>query len=184
MARVVGVPGMAQEQKTRPALYKLWLPSLRGGVEGAAGRNAAMPTFDLAFYGDVFLSEDAQGKPVAKSAASATDQVELESVSDDELRFLNEVVDEVTLGATGVPKAVPPVPQLLQPIARSLTRRFNGSLVLGFIATLRQVRLYLEDEEIAGRIRAIVAGAINNKTATTRVLLAHSLGTVVALAAW
>src|SRR5215472_9373856 len=96
MSRVVGVHGMAQDQKTRPALYNLWRPSLQGGVEIFAGRDAVMPTFELAFYGNVFLSDDAQGKPVAKSGASAAGLGQLGLPSGDELLFLNEAVDEVT----------------------------------------------------------------------------------------
>jgi hypothetical protein len=177
MARVVGVHGMAQEQKTRPALYNLWYPSLRGGIENVAGRNAVMPTFELAFYGDVFLTDDAQGKPVAKGAAPPTALDQLEPPDDDELQFLNEAVSEVTPEAGEEAKAVPRVPEALQPLARRLTRRFKGSLVLTFITALRQVRLYLEDENIAGRMRAIVTDAIDDET---RVLVTHSLGTVVA----
>jgi hypothetical protein len=177
MTRVVGVHGMAQEQKTRPALYNLWYPSMRGGIEIFAGRDAVMPTFELAFYGDVFLTDDAQGKPVAKRAASATALGQLGPPDDDEFRFLTEAVAEVTAEAGDEAKGVARVPEALQPLARRLTRRFSGSLVLTFITALRQVRLYLEDEDIAGRVRTIVTDAIDHET---RVLVTHSLGTVVA----
>lgn len=177
MARVVGVHGMAQEQRTRPALYNLWYPSLRGGIEIVAGRDAVMPTFELAFYSDVFLTDDAQGKPVAKGAASATALGQLKPPDDDELQFLTEAVREVTPEAGAEAKTVPRVPVALQPLARRLTRRFSGSLVLTFLTALGQVRLYLEDENIAGRVRAIVTDAIDDDT---RVLVTHSLGTVVA----
>ncbi len=181
MPRVVGVHGMAQEQKTRPELWKLWYPSLRGGMELAAGRYVAIPSFDLAFYGKVFLSDDAQGKPVAKGNGPAAAPRLPESPGDDELAFLDEAVNEVAAEAgpkdKGVPKGLTGVPAVLQPLAGRLARRFSGSLALTFITALRQVRLYLEDEDTASQIRAIVTGMID---AETRVVVAHSLGTVVA----
>lgn len=177
MTHVVGIHGMAQEQKTRPALLNLWYPSLQGGIEIFAGRDAVMPTFELAFYGDVFLTSDAQGRPVSKTAAPAMALGQLGAPDDDEVRFLTEAVIEVTPEAGAEAKTVPRVPEVLQPLARRLTRRFSGSLVLTFITALRQVRLYLEDENIAGRVRAIVTDIVNDDT---RVLVTHSLGTVVA----
>jgi hypothetical protein len=195
MSEVVGVHGMAQQQRGRSQLIAVWEPAFRDGVEIAGGGDAAAPSFGLAFYGDLFLSAAAQGDAATQkfgyggrqegAAKGATilhgedGAAGLESVSADELAFLDEATDEAIAQRPdlGEPMGFGPLPGPLQPLARRLTRRFDGVLVLMFVSALRQVKLYLEDDELAGHIRGIVSDAIGSDTT---VLLAHSLGTVVA----
>lgn len=193
MSTVVGVHGMAQQQRGRNQLLSAWRPAFMDGVEIAGGREAVVPTLELAFYGDLFLSEDTQGtrahtvegraKGALKGAAildGDTDIDALDSVSVEELDFLDEAADEAIAQRPdlGEPMSgVPPVPALLRPLARKLTRHFDGEVVLQFVSALRQVKLYLDDDELAAQIRGRVLDAVVTET---RILLAHSLGTVVA----
>jgi hypothetical protein len=181
MAQVIGVHGMAQQHSGRNQLLMAWEPALRDGIELALGRDAPAPMFDLAFYGELFLSKSARGTYAGEMKGVLADDLvaAFSDVDEEELEFLNEAAREAVAlrPDLGAPMGTPRVPSALRPIARQLTRRFDGSLVLTFVRALRQVRLYLEDEELAGAIRAVVVDSIGGGC---RVLVAHSLGSVVA----
>jgi hypothetical protein len=179
MAQVVGVHGMAQQQRGRVQLLRVWEPALEDGIELARGRDAGLPSFALAFYGSVFLSEDAQGREVPKGIVAEDPAAGLGDVTVEELAFLDDAATEAIaprpeLGPT---MGIGAVPRPLQPLAQRLSRHFDGALVLTFVQALRQVKLYLDDGELAARIRAVV---LDTLAADSRVVLAHSLGTVVA----
>jgi hypothetical protein len=187
MARVVGVHGIAQEQLGRNQLLDAWRPALDDGVLIAGGDGAVAPSLDLAFYGDLFLSAEDEGAPVFKGSIGEKGSIgdswadAAAGLSADELEFLTAAADEIEVGGEDTPmkglSAVPAVPDLLQPMARRLTRRFDGWLVVLFVAELRQVRLYLQDEVLAEQIRSRVIDTIGSGCA---VLVGHSLGSVVA----
>jgi hypothetical protein len=180
MALVLGVHGIAQEQRGRNQLLDEWRPGLADGVEAAAGASVPVPTFDLCFYGNLFLPATAQGeRQPAGKAAVAADPLS-RPLSEDDLDFLGDVVGEVEgqYPDLGPAMGTPRVPELLQPLVRRLTRHLDGGLALQVLAVLRQVKTYLDDHVLADQIRdhlvtALVAGQ-------PRVLIAHSLGTVVA----
>ena len=73
----------------------------------------------------------------------------------------------------------PRVPTALQPLAQRLSRRLEGGLVLQFLTVLRQVKIYLNDDAMAEQIRAGFLAHLND--ARPRVVIAHSLGSVVAV---
>jgi hypothetical protein len=84
------------------------------------------------------------------------------------------------------PKVAPPeadtlvrVPGSAQAALRQLSRsRFFGGLALrAMVLDLKQVRRYLQDQQLREAARAVVSKLI---TAETRVVVAHSLGSVVA----
>src|SRR4051812_38657929 len=155
MAQVLGLHGIAQEQKGRNQLLEEWRPGLADGVEMAAGRSMTVPSFDLCFYGDLFLPVSAQGERQPPGKGSAASDVLAASVSDDEADFLAEATAEVeaALPDRGAAMGAPRVTSMLQPLARRLTQRMDGRLVLQFLAVLRQVRAYLDDDALAERIR-------------------------------
>jgi hypothetical protein len=45
MSEIVGLHGMAQQQRGRSQLLAVWEPALRDGVEIAGGKDAVMPSF-------------------------------------------------------------------------------------------------------------------------------------------
>ena len=176
MVSVVGVHGISQEQRSRPQLVEEWGPALHGGVEIAGGRAAVVPSFDLAFYGDLFLSTEGQGAPVWKSGGvSPLDR--FEGLSAQEVAFLNEAAEEIEVDERRAPKGFVRVPDVLVPMTRRLCRRFDGWTVLAFVSALRQVRLYLEDDDLAEQVRGRVVDVV---ASGCRVMVGHSLGSVVA----
>ena len=176
MAQVVGVHGIAQEQLGRRQMLDSWRDALADGIEVALDtRTPPVPSFDIAYYGDLFLSEAAGGAPATKSALIAGSN----NVTDDEVEFLEAGFAEVA----GDEEAPPPdkgfaeVPAPLRPLLRGLATRYDMKMLLVLVTALRQVRVYLDDDALAARIRQRVLDAIE---AECDVLIGHSLGSVVA----
>ena len=181
MAQVLGLHGIAQQQKGRAQLVEEWGPGLADGVESAAGVSAAVPSLDLCFYGDLFLPAAAQGQrqPPGKGQMAKADELAV-PVSGDDAAFLDEAASEVesALPDLGPAMGAPKVPGVLQPVLKRLTRRMDGGLALQFLRVLRQVKAYLDDEEMAARIRELFIAKLD---AGPSVVVAHSLGTVIAV---
>lgn len=179
MGQVLGVHGIAQEQRGRNQLLEEWGLGLADGVEAAAGLSAAVPSFDLCFYGDLFLPPSAQGeRQPAGKAAIGRDPL-TRPLSEDDVQFLGDVVAEVEAAYPDLGPAMgaPRVPEVLQPLAQRLTRRMNGGLALQLLGVLRQVKVYLDDQVLAGRIRSRLLAGLEG---APRVVIGHSLGSVVA----
>ncbi len=182
MALIVGVHGIKNEQRGRNQLLASWELALADGLEFAAGRAVAAPSMDVAFYGDLFLdSRDGDG---LKGSASDEDVLNLtEEEAADLTAALDESgqpdaadeVDEVVLAG---PEEKGYSPRVVQALLRRADRRF-GSHATGllFLSELRQVRRYLLDPAIKTEADARVAGKV---TPDCRVIVAHSLGSVVA----
>ncbi|MFC7482999.1 hypothetical protein ACFQX7_27560 [Luedemannella flava] len=173
MTVVVGVHGIWQQQRGRQQLLAEWGTALGDGLE-RAGRRAASVALDIAFYGHLFLP-DLQGK-------SAVDDIDLlGEVMPEELADLTDAVLEIDPGADlddEYTKGAPAIPLPVQRLVRYVDRRFNlpvGALMLG---ELRQVRRYLCDPQLKAAVDRVVAEIVSGDT---RVVVGHSLGTVVVL---
>lgn len=176
VAQIVGAHGIAQQQKGRNQLIDAWLPALLDGLERSAGQVVPAPSFQLAFYGDLFLPADSGPRTKGRL------EDRLEDVDASELDFLDEAADEAIAGAPAeamrpADKGAPRVPALMQPIMRKLARRFDGKSALLFVHALRQVRLYVLDDALASQVRDRVRAGIADDC---RVLIGHSLGSVAA----
>jgi hypothetical protein len=180
MAEVVGVHGIGQEQ--RGPNDPDWSRWLKNGIEfweRKSGVPCRVPSFKLAFYGNRFLSEDDAGRPAMSAPELYLDSLASDLTASD-AEFLSEVAAEA---AANLPDRGKPmggfnsVPKILQPVVRLLETRIDGKLVLMFVAELKQVRRYLEDKDLASEVQADVLRTI---TPETKVLLGHSLGSVVA----
>ena len=68
-------------------------------------------------------------------------------------------------------------PKPVQVLLRALDAKFGAAAGVLYLGTLRQVRRYLGDAAVKSEIDRIVADAV---TPDCRVLIGHSLGTVVA----
>ncbi len=176
MARVVCVHGVGQQRATAETLHAAWAPALCGGV-GLAGRQLAAAEVACAFYGNLFRPPgrhlDAGGYPLIRT--------------EDLDGFEQDLLAEWWREAARTDEAV------LAPDARTLARTPRGAqgalLALSgsrFFAAmgeralkgdLRQVRDYFDDPAIRRQARERVSEAI---TDDTRVLVGHSLGSVVA----
>jgi hypothetical protein len=179
VSAIVGVHGIAQQQLGRKQLLRAWGPALEDGVELAAGRSVTGLTFDLAFYGHLFLRPAVAGRMGSSDGAALADldPVEVEEL----LGAVGEVLTEEEIAAA---KRLPPtmgymrVPRPLQVMLRGLDAKFGAAAGVLYVGTLRQVRRYLREEGLRRAADEIVARAVGPGC---RVLVGHSLGSVLAL---
>lgn len=174
MARIVAVHGIGQQYEGAELLRSSWLPALRDGVLLAGGARLGDDDLSVAFYGDLF-------RPQGKAAGDQFDPRDL--ASEWEQTLLKAWWDEGAAQDMAVPgeEALDKgrTPLFVQRALGALTRsRFFVRLSeRAMIGDLKQVHAYLHDDAVRARIQSRVAAAVG---ADTRVVLAHSLGSVVA----
>jgi hypothetical protein len=205
MAVIVFVHGIAQEQLSADLLEKDWLPGLAGGVRTAGfpevadriwrDSGSAHPNrieARMAFYGDLFLKPDQQGAgddeipgdevTFAEALAEvwlerAVDQARDASDRRTAQQELAELRDEAGAERQGLGGRVG------ASAIRGLSRlRWFAPFGMGFAQrfvnrSLSQVTRYLGDETIRRTAQQRVLKLIGPET---RVLIGHSLGSVVA----
>lgn len=178
MARIVCVHGVGQQVAGEQSLLRDWTPALLDGLTRAGhGDAAAASDVVMGFYGHLF-------RPAGDLLAVGDP---LFTADDIDAGFEQELLLEWWREAARVdPKVAPPeadtlvrVPGSVQAALRQLSRsRFFGGLALrALVFDLKQVRRYLQDPKLRDAARAAVGTLI---TAETQVVVAHSLGSVVA----
>jgi hypothetical protein len=175
---IVGVHGIAQQQLGRKQLMRDWGPALEDGIEIAVGTAPVGVSFDLAFYGNLFLRASQGGQ---KGMGEASDLDDLSDAAiDDALTAAGEVLseEEITAAATLPSKAYMRTPRPLQAVLRALDAKFGAAAGVLYVGTLRQVRRYLRDGELKAAVDEIVAAKAGTDC---QILIGHSLGSVVAL---
>ncbi|MFE1841626.1 lipase family protein [Streptomyces sviceus] len=178
MARVVAVHGIGKQTLGEETLRKEWLPALNDGLTraGAAVR-LAEPDLAMAFYGDLFRPPGeflAVGDP-PYTAADVAEGFEQELL-----------LAWWSAAAASDPAVVPPgadtlasTPRSVQSALRALSgsRFFAGIALRAMVFDLKRVHAYLTDPNLRAQALALVADQIGEDT---RVVVAHSLGSVVA----
>ncbi|MEW2062288.1 hypothetical protein AB0899_16195 [Streptomyces sp. NPDC007002] len=176
---MVGVHGIGQQVQGEGRLLSSWWPALGDGMRraGAEGLLEASD-IEIAFYGDVF-------RPAGQMLAVDDLPYTAEDVED---RFERELLAAWwRAAADSDPEVVPPdaddtltsTPRSVQGALRALSgSRFFANIALRhMVADLKQVRAYLTDQTVRDNVRDRVTAAIGDDT---RVVVAHSLGSVVA----
>ncbi|MET9512025.1 hypothetical protein ABZX62_26850 [Streptomyces flavidovirens] len=179
MARLVCVHGMGQQVQGEDRLRAVWWPALSDGLR-RAGAEGELRESDVAvgFYGDLF-------RPAGQLLAAGDPPF---TAGDVEEGFERELLAEWWREAARIdPAVVPPnatdtlvaTPRSVQAALRALSgSKFFANLALrSMVADLKQVRAYLTDQQVRERVRGRVMGQIDPNT---QVLVAHSLGSVVA----
>lgn len=176
MAAVVGVHGIAQQRKGPQVLLTEWGPAMRDGVS-LAGGNLADGRLACAFYGALF-------RPSGTLRSAGDVHYRPADVTEDEALLLHALWEEA---ARIEPDRVPPpdaelrlaTPSSVQAALRVLagSRFFAGLAERVMISDLKQVRRYLREPDIREQAQAAIDGFV---TEETRVLVGHSLGSVVA----
>ncbi|MFF7734849.1 hypothetical protein [Streptomyces sp. NPDC007984] len=179
MARIVGVHGVGKQRLGSKTLLKDWEPALADGLDRAGGPQLAPGDLHMTFYGDLFRPPGhtlAVGDPMF----TADDVDELEA----------ELLMEWWTACARVDPSVPPPggdtlvrsPRAAQTALRVLqhSRFFGGLSLRALVFDLKQVRRYLMDDDLRVAARKKVEEAIGPDT---RVVVAHSLGSVVAFEA-
>ena len=175
MAQVVCVHGVGQQREAPETLHAVWVPALCGGV-GLAGGQLPETEVRCAFYGDLF-------RPPGRHLAAGDPLIRAEDLDPFERDLLAAWWDETarTDAAVVAPDArtLAGAPRSAQSALRALSGyRFFAALgERALLRDLRQVRDYFRDPEIRRRARERVSEAVGNDT---RVLVGHSLGSVVA----
>jgi hypothetical protein len=177
MGELVGVHGIAQQQRGRQQLLAAWTPALADGLERAADRPVEPPPLDLAFYGDVFLP-DRDGPAImsanAESVFDGMDEQELAEVGE----AMTDVVtaEDIEAAERQVTMSFGRAPRPVQVLLRAVDRRFGAAAGVLYVGVLRQVYRYLHDPDLKLR----VDDRVENACERCRVLIGHSLGSVVA----
>jgi hypothetical protein len=155
-------------QQAADELAQLWRPRLQAGLAAAGLSDIEAPDLHVAYYADKVARPGAQdGSPA------------LEDLSDDE-----QAVVAAWLAALEAPtpadlqgRATMPIRQMLDWVARR--RRIDPAALFRLaVALAREAHRYLYVPECREAARTIVAEAIENHRPS--ILLAHSLGSVVA----
>jgi hypothetical protein len=179
MARIVGIHGIAQQFKGGYQLETVWFDALRDGLVAAGRRPVAdaLASGDLrvAYFGDLFRPPGAMAAQEPPFSAADV-QPGLERDLLDEL-YGAAVAQDPSLGpppgAMGPGKAAAQV--MLERLLRS--RTFARVAQRAFIGNLKQVPRFLTNSSV----KELVLARIHEQMSEgTRVLIGHSLGSVVA----
>ncbi|ANS68176.1 hypothetical protein SLINC_5952 [Streptomyces lincolnensis] len=177
MAAVVVVHGIGQQYRAAELLHEPVARALRGGVQHAGHQAPGIDRIAMAFYGDLFRREGRRGGPEY-----------LEHDGSDLSRFEEELalrwwraaarIDPENVQNPDTAGARAPIPLTVKAALRALSRsRFATTMTEpALYGSLRQLRHYL-DGDMREPVLARVSGLI---TEDTRVVVGHSLGSVVA----
>ncbi|WP_328870275.1 hypothetical protein OHT76_09290 [Streptomyces sp. NBC_00287] len=178
MARVVCIHGIGQQYAGERQLHTAWHPALADGLL-RAGTVSALDADEVrcVFYGDLF-------RPPGRTLAVQDPPLDASDVDEG---FETELLLSIWAEAARTDEAVLPpdartlarTPQTVQRALNALSRSrfFAGVALRGLVLDLKQVRAYLCDPAVQTAVQERVAAAVTDRT---RVVVGHSLGSVVA----
>lgn len=176
MTRVVIVHGIAQQLKGPETIAEAWLPSLNDGLALSGARTLPRDDISAAFYGDLFRRPGHRGLGEPPLDASDVD-----------LGLEHELLLSWWVAAADAESRVPGpnatgrlrTPLIVQRALNALSHStfFAGLAEGAMIGSARQVRRYFTEPDIRGAAGQRLARAV---TGETTVIVAHSLGSVVA----
>ncbi|WP_410598969.1 hypothetical protein [Amycolatopsis sp. lyj-90] len=183
MARVVVVHGIGQEFLGPELMCHQVGPALRDGVRLAGGPDLTATDVACAFYGDLFFPPGVRSRHLPPWDEHDVDEWEADLL--DAWWSAAIAVDPGVDDPAGSRGALGFVASraLLSRIVRAKLDALGGSRFFGSVSdrlmifALKQVRRYLTDTALREAVRTRVTAAIGPDT---RVLVAHSLGSVVA----
>lgn len=174
MSRILAVHGIAQQFRGEETLLKDWRPALLDGLRLAKYDEAA--EIDFAFFGDLFRRPG--------TMAAGMPRLRPEELSEYEGALLIELWREA---ARVDPTIIPPNAQTMLYVPDVVRRAFLALSGKRFIASLteksailwfvNQVYCYFHEPELRAEAQRRVAAKVRPDT---RVIVAHSLGSVVA----
>jgi hypothetical protein len=175
MAEIVCVHGIAQQLKGENSLAQVWVPALLDGLR-RAGYQGEGPSIVSAFYGDFFRKPGTMA--VQSQALAGPDTMD----AIEEALIILWWQDACKTDANVVPPEAMTMlrtPLLVQRALNALSSsRFFSGMTQSLIRLFaRQVYLYLHDPELRAAVRGRVGECISEDT---RVIVGHSLGSVVA----
>lgn len=180
MSVMVGIHGIAQQYKGGNELRAQWLPALKDGLTAAGHREMSDTVQDedlrVSFFGNLFRPKGAMGTEFPPFTAE-------DLASEQEIKLLTDLYDQALARepALGPPAgALGPAKVRTQVMLERLLRsRTFANLIpeRAFVGNLKQVIRFLGDPKMKKQVLDRVHEEIN---ANTRVLIGHSLGSVIA----
>ncbi|MFF2367802.1 hypothetical protein ACFVU0_34520 [Streptomyces sp. NPDC058122] len=177
MAQIVTVHGIGQQQRGEQSLLASWRPALFDGIRRAKVPEPLDHNIEMAFYGDLFRPAGhtlGVGDP-RYTAADVNEGMETELL----LAWWQAAADcdpqIAPPGADTLARAPRSVQTALRVLSKS--RFFSGIALRAMVFDLKQVSRYLTDQQLRAAACARVSALIDERT---RVVVAHSLGSVVA----
>lgn len=188
--KIVGIHGIEHQYSGANLTGSQWLPALQDGLERAGVSLIKPDDFAMVFYGDLFRPSGMRGADIPPLSSNDVEkgwETELLMAWWHEAAILaksNEKGADV-LGeepsiigpdfqGRGITPAV--VQEALMQLLKSRFFKFLGGKKL-LIFALKQVRQYLYDQEMK---KAILERVSEKVSSDTRVLIGHSLGSVIA----
>ena len=176
MAKIVAVHGINQQYQGSHTIYSEWYPALQDGLERVDFVLDSENEFKCAFYGDLFRGRGkSKGNDIPNYRAR-----DVESGWEEE--FLLQLGQEaIALKQAADESDAKKKKGVIIGIQRALNV-VSGSPFFGNVAEkvvinfVKQVKAYLHDQEIRAKIKNRVLAQI---TEDTRVLIGHSLGSIV-----
>ncbi|MFD4975047.1 hypothetical protein [Streptomyces sp. NPDC058424] len=179
MGRIVGVHGIRQSRTSKSRLTAEWCKAINRGL-GALGRPGILAgELELPYWtGLLARGADRLGPEDDLFDAAVP-------LSEEEAEFVTGALEDVVgredlarvqkveLQTLGVPQLWP---ARLTRLVMAYDRRFPRGGGKLFVRAMREVRFYLYEPELAGRVRALVAEGFSQSTS---VVVGHSLGSVI-----
>jgi hypothetical protein len=189
--KVVAIHGIAQTYRSSATLESNLLLALQGGLDEAGCRRLDVTEFASAFYGAVFRPPGTRAAGIPLLAPNDLDDWERELLVEWWKAAAALSASSRAIGGADPQGESPEIqgpdfsgractPALIQRALRQLCKsRFVAGLgpEKFLIFALRQVRLFLHDAAIK---RLILARVAEKVTPATRVIIGHSMGSVVA----
>jgi len=176
MTRLVLAHGIAQQYRGAESLLADWYPALADGVALAADVRPERSDVSMAFYGDLFRPSGHRGLGIPElDASDVEDGLERELL----LAWWETAArEESQVAGADLPVRLR-TPDLVQRALDALSHSafFAGASERLMIHSARQVRRYFTEPELRAAVRDRFLRAL---TAETEVVVAHSLGSVVA----
>ncbi|MEV6273351.1 hypothetical protein AB0L64_39710 [Kribbella sp. NPDC051936] len=176
MPRIVAVHGIGQQIRGREVLQQAWVPALRDGIALAGCRPPSEADVEVAFYGDLFRRP---GKKGPSQTPYGADDVEAGFEADLlETWWLEAVSTDSSVTAPSDRSKLRTSRSVQRALnALSYSRFFTGMAESLLIGLIKQVHLYLTDDTVRSKVQTRVSDMLSDET---RVVVGHSLGSVVA----
>lgn len=182
MAMIVGIHGIAQQYKGCESLKGEWEPALRDGCS-LAGQALPQGVLACASYGQIFRPSG-NTRSADDRHRAVSEHFRPSDLEDDEVQLLTALLQEAARAEPGrfpaheaqLRAATPhSIQTALQLLSRSSFLVDVAKNV--FMGNLKQVTRYMREPETRNVAQAALDAVV---TEDTRILIAHSLGTVVA----
>ncbi|MFD9353130.1 hypothetical protein [Streptomyces sp. NPDC060031] len=176
MTRIVFVHGIAQETGGPQTLLADWYPALLDGLTLGAGTGIPREEVSMAFYGDLFRHAGHRGPGTPElDAGDVEDCIERELL----LQWWESAAELESRVSGPEDRSRLRTPHVVQRALDALSHStfFAGLSERLMIGAARQVRRYFTEPILRDQVQQRFADAVTDRT---EVIVAHSLGSVVA----